>query len=200
MKKLWAILLAMALLCAAAHAEGAGAVLDYVEGELNLTPETVEQAFSSDALNMILSQDGQAVVTWTDAAQSMAYALTGPQADMAEIYSRLIPLADWDACALYDGGERLMGCDGTDAAALKDYTASFAAYFSGDAQAAADAPAQSDEFDAAADYVLNTNTKRFHFPTCPSVTQMKPENRQSYTGSREDLIAEGYKPCGNCKP
>ena len=68
-----------------------------VEGELNLTPETVEQAFSSDALNMILTNDGQAVVTWTDAAQSMAYALTGPQADMAEVYSRLIPLADWDA-------------------------------------------------------------------------------------------------------
>lgn len=49
-------------------------------------------------------------------------------------------------------------------------------------------------------YVLNTSTHRFHNPDCSSVTDMKPENRQDYTGSREDLLAAGYTPCGSCKP
>ena len=49
-------------------------------------------------------------------------------------------------------------------------------------------------------YVLNTNTKRFHLPSCHSVTDMKPKNRKDYTGTREELIDQGYKPCGECKP
>lgn len=51
-----------------------------------------------------------------------------------------------------------------------------------------------------ADYVLNTNTKRFHYPDCKSVTDMKEKNKQYYHGSREDLINQGYKACGNCQP
>lgn len=49
-------------------------------------------------------------------------------------------------------------------------------------------------------YILNTNTHKFHLPDCPSVSQMQAENRQEFTGSREDLIALGYEPCGQCKP
>ena len=49
-------------------------------------------------------------------------------------------------------------------------------------------------------YVLNTNTKRFHLPSCHSVTDMKPKNRKDFTGTREELIEQGYKPCGECKP
>lgn len=49
-------------------------------------------------------------------------------------------------------------------------------------------------------YVLNTNTRRFHLPSCHSVTDMKPKNRKDYTGTREELINQGYKPCGECKP
>ena len=29
---------------------------------------------------------------------------------------------------------------------------------------------------------------------------MSETNRQEYTGSREDLIAQGYTPCGQCDP
>ena len=55
-------------------------------------------------------------------------------------------------------------------------------------------------FPAGTAYVLNTNTKKFHLPTCASVEDMKPENRTDYTGSREALLDEGYSPCGQCKP
>ena len=51
-----------------------------------------------------------------------------------------------------------------------------------------------------ADYVLNTSSKKFHRPDCPSVDSMSGKNRQEYHGTREELIAQGYEPCGSCHP
>lgn len=51
-----------------------------------------------------------------------------------------------------------------------------------------------------AEYIINTNTRKFHKPECNSVAKMKANNKKEFTGSREELIAEGYEPCGNCRP
>lgn len=50
------------------------------------------------------------------------------------------------------------------------------------------------------EYVINTNTGKFHRPNCDSVTKMKAKNKKEFTGSRAELISEGYEPCGSCKP
>lgn len=50
------------------------------------------------------------------------------------------------------------------------------------------------------EYILNTNTKKFHYPSCSSVKQMKASNKKEYTGSRDDLIAQRYDPCKKCNP
>lgn len=50
------------------------------------------------------------------------------------------------------------------------------------------------------EYILNTNTKKFHYPSCSGVKQMKASNKKEYTGSRDDLIAQGYDPCKKCNP
>lgn len=50
------------------------------------------------------------------------------------------------------------------------------------------------------EYILNTNTKKFHYPSCSSVKQMKASNKKEYIGSRDDLIAQGYDPCKKCNP
>lgn len=49
-------------------------------------------------------------------------------------------------------------------------------------------------------YILNTNTKKFHLPGCSSVNKMKDKNKKEYTGTREDVIAQGYDPCARCNP
>ena len=49
-------------------------------------------------------------------------------------------------------------------------------------------------------YIFNTNTHKFHYPSCSSVSQMNESNKQSFTGSRDEAIAQGYEPCGRCKP
>ncbi len=49
-------------------------------------------------------------------------------------------------------------------------------------------------------YILNTNTKKFHYPSCSSAADTKPENKSEFTGSRDELIANNYLPCGRCDP
>lgn len=51
-----------------------------------------------------------------------------------------------------------------------------------------------------AQYVLNTHTKKFHFPDCPSVDQMSEKNKEFTDASRDELIARGYTACGRCNP
>ncbi len=68
-------------------------------------------------------------------------------------------------------------------------------YATGDSSLAApedDAPRHS--------YILNTGTRKFHLPSCPSVADIKEAKRQAYTGTREAIVAQGYTPCGRCKP
>lgn len=49
-------------------------------------------------------------------------------------------------------------------------------------------------------YILNTNSRKFHRPDCSSASQISDANREKYTGTREELIEQGYTPCGYCKP
>ncbi|MCM1164831.1 MAG: MBL fold metallo-hydrolase [Lachnospiraceae bacterium] len=48
-------------------------------------------------------------------------------------------------------------------------------------------------------YVLNTNTRKIHYPDCRSVKDIKLENKET-TDDFEEALAQGYKPCGSCKP
>ena len=49
-------------------------------------------------------------------------------------------------------------------------------------------------------YVLNTNTHKFHRPSCSSVDDMKDKNKLLSNESREEIIQQGYKPCARCSP
>lgn len=49
-------------------------------------------------------------------------------------------------------------------------------------------------------YVLNTNTKKFHYPSCHHTKKIKAENWGESSDSRDALIGQGYSPCGTCKP
>lgn len=51
-----------------------------------------------------------------------------------------------------------------------------------------------------ASYICNTNTGKFHIPTCSSVDQMSEKNKLAVTLSRDEVIAQGYEPCKRCNP
>ena len=52
----------------------------------------------------------------------------------------------------------------------------------------------------AGSYVLNTNSHKFHLPSCSSVETISPKNRKDVNESREQIIREGYAPCKRCNP
>lgn len=49
------------------------------------------------------------------------------------------------------------------------------------------------------EYFANKNTKKFHKKTCTYAKRLNQENIY-ICSSREQLIAEGYTPCGKCEP
>lgn len=51
-----------------------------------------------------------------------------------------------------------------------------------------------------ANYVLNSNTRTFHNPSCNDVRKIAPENYLTSYGTRDEVIAIGYSPCGHCHP
>lgn len=50
------------------------------------------------------------------------------------------------------------------------------------------------------DYILNTNTKKIHDPSCSSVEETLPKNRKKVKEDRNKLIEDGFEPCQRCKP
>jgi competence protein ComEC len=49
-------------------------------------------------------------------------------------------------------------------------------------------------------YVLNTNSKKFHYPSCSSAKDISASNKKEVNSTRDALIKQGYSPCGRCKP
>ncbi len=49
-------------------------------------------------------------------------------------------------------------------------------------------------------YILNTSSKKFHLESCSGAASISAANRDTFTGTYDELIAQGYTPCGICKP
>ena len=60
--------------------------------------------------------------------------------------------------------------------------------------------AEEDNNEAKDLYILNTNTKKFHYPYCDSVNKMSAKNKKEYSGTRDEIIDMGYSPCKRCNP
>lgn len=61
-------------------------------------------------------------------------------------------------------------------------------------------PTQENDNSSSITYIANKNTKKFHYPTCSSVEQMKESNKKYLNCTREQSIQKGYEPCGRCCP
>lgn len=48
-------------------------------------------------------------------------------------------------------------------------------------------------------YVLNKKSKKIHYPDCESVKTIKEENK-GFTDDFDEAVAQGYTPCGSCRP
>lgn len=51
-----------------------------------------------------------------------------------------------------------------------------------------------------AEFILNTNTKKFHKSDCGQAKSINKDNKKTFTGDRQELIDDGYVPAGCCDP
>ena len=61
-------------------------------------------------------------------------------------------------------------------------------------------PSQQNNNTSSTTYIANKNTKKFHYPTCSSVGQMKESNKKYLNCTRDQAMQQGYDPCGRCCP
>jgi len=61
-------------------------------------------------------------------------------------------------------------------------------------------PAQETDEPGAATYILNLGSQVFHLPGCLYADRMSAQNWQEFTGSREEVLAMGYRECSWCHP
>ena len=191
MKKLLAIVL-MLVLCAASLAEG-GDMTSLVRAG-GFEPVASENKSGILRCDYTLTGERTAAMVWTDAAQQ--YTVSGDSDALSKLYLDALDLGGWETCR-YIVGEEARLSFGTVSAqrceSLGDYAAlvraamaiqSFASAFTGVTRS----------------YVLNKRSKKFHHPECPGIKNMSLKNREEFTGTRNALIAQGYSPCGICKP
>lgn len=138
----------------------------------------------------------KATVTWTDGA--WAHTVTGDVKDMSQLYIDILGMEAWETCT-YLVRSRAMISYGESKSkkrydALDDYIVRMCDVL--DVQPTPE-PTVAAELH---DYVLNTNTKVFHVPSCSSVSNMKSKNRKDVHKTRDEVVSMGYKPCDRCKP
>ena len=49
-------------------------------------------------------------------------------------------------------------------------------------------------------YILNTKTHKFHLATCPEAAKIDASVKKTVRSTHDALVADGYSPCGRCKP
>lgn len=48
------------------------------------------------------------------------------------------------------------------------------------------------------EYIVNTNTNKFHTPDCVYAQNISEKNKMEYQGDAETLLSQGYSACRSC--
>lgn len=200
MKKLLICFLSLLILTCTLFTTIASDVTQYIKGQ-GYTPEVTDNADGSTRCDFIMAGSAKAVMEWSDSTS--VYSITGSPNDIVNLYVAALDMGFWDSCRYVVGKKARVSygvksknqCDDID-----EYKDTMADAFTGQTGVSIGQEQAAPSTDDGRDYVLNTNSKKFHNPNCSSVGKMKEKNRKNYHGSRDDLIAQGYAPCGNCNP
>lgn len=161
-----------------------GVEIDYVSGESKESSSVVEVTSWGDA-TQTTGKNGRAARAWSGAASGSA--------------------SDSTSGSLDSGATSASGSSSTSDTSSSNSSSSNSADSANNASASSssgDGGANASNASAGEqhEYVLNTGSKKFHYPDCDGVNDISSYNRKDYTGTREALIADGYSPCGQCRP
>ena len=202
LKRLLAAALALMLLTGFALAEGLTAVNDYV-AQMGYKAESEKNKSGICICDYIEPAKGAHTLVWSDQKKVYSVTTSRKKDDLKALYVELLGLYAWDSCTytIGDAVQYAYNADTVQAAktykTLTNYGKAVEKYVYGETAAPASSNTSQGKQQT---YVLNTSTKKFHYPDCTYVGQMKKENKQSVKSTRDQLIADGYEPCGHCNP
>ena len=203
MKRRIAALLVLMMLVCTALAEGITAVNDYV-AQLGYTADSARNKSGVFVCDYYEPAKGAHSLVWSDKKNVYTVTASRKKENLKALYLDMLSMYDWDSCTYTVGEEIQFAFNAPDTNAAKhyktltNYSKAVQKYITPDAEAAPAAIGKSQS--GTKNYVLNTNSKKFHLPDCVDVGKMKKENRQNVRASRDQLIADGYEPCQHCNP
>lgn len=140
------------------------------------------------------------------AASSASAAATSASANNIFAAAGWVPFVTADANVLQTGiATGFIGFDGAQYWAEPTYAAAVASLQTGasasqqaNIAAAQQTAAAAEAVPTTVTYVINTNTRKFHRPSCSSVPTIKSYNRKDSGLTLEQIKAQGYAPCKRC--
>jgi len=204
MKRFIAVALIFLLVAGFALAEGITAVNDYV-AQLGYKAETTKNKSGVFVCDYYEPAKGAHSLVWSDKKNVYTVTASRKKDALQALYIDLVSMYDWDSCTYTAGEDVQFAYNAPDVNAartyktLTNYGKAIQRYVTPDAEVT-QAPSSGKTQSGTKNYVVNTNSKKFHLPDCADVSKMKEENRQNVRRSREQLIADGYEPCQHCNP
>ena len=195
MKKLFSLLLMMFLLFSTTLSASADEIIEYV-ASFGFSPDITSNNDGLMHCDYSVLSSEKVSVEWSDS--QYIYSLTDTPNSLSQLYVDLLAMQEWDSCRYTVGKKARIGFNSKakqNCSSLSEYLDLIQASL--DVKASVD---NTDEQTNATSYVLNTNTKKFHYPECPSVKKMKDKNKSDFFGTREEVISMGYVPCKQCNP
>lgn len=198
MKRLFALMLVLALITGIALAEEVAAVNTYVERQGYKIASVKNKTRLTGC--WFTEGDDTDTLQWSD--KDRVYTVSGAaDTELRNLYGEIVGMFEWDTCTYTAGGKVQFAYNAPEITAVKSYKTlkNYARYLS-EYLAQQQPVTASPKKTGKQVYILNTSSKKFHLEDCSSAQKIKKENRERFTGKRSDLIAQGYVPCKKCNP
>lgn len=187
------LVLLLVMLGATASAASLSSVLTYVKGQ-GFTPKTKAVKTSTASISYSEKYTGKDTLTWYTGTKryTVSASTSAAKKKLRATYKTALKKYDWKVASYKIDNTLVYGLKKT--GALQSYT-SIAAY-----RTALGTYITQRASDKLKNYVLNTNSKKFHLSTCKDAARISAKNRRDVKCARSNLISLGYSPCKNCNP
>ena len=187
------LILLLALLSTGASAATLPSLLKYAKGQ-GFTVKVKTSIVTKPTLDYAEFSKKKDPLTWTDGRKKsfvISATATSEKANLLDLYMYMLSkYSKWKACSFKIDKVIVYGYNVKKAKTVYKTLAPFRKTVKKHVV----------EFKGSHTYVLNTSTKKFHYPNCNDVGKMNPENKEVVTAGRNEIIRAGYSPCGHCNP
>lgn len=193
MNRIVALVLLLVMLGASASAASLGSVLTYVKSQ-GFKPKVKTDKTTPVSITYSEQFTGKDTLTWYTGSKRYTVTASGATAKkkLRATFNGAIRKYGWKVASYTIDDTLVYGLKVTGAVKAVKTISSFRTTIKKYVSERASAKVKN--------YILNTNSRKFHLATCKDGNRTSAKNRRDVKCTRTSLIAMGYSPCKNCKP